>query len=170
METGGTPALTGYSCQDFPSRTTRSRLLLRKDERSLNIWPKISQDLGLWRRPACQTLSKALDISSATARAASDLLKNQLILPDTTVRKSAVDREGLKPYWKPEKRPHFSRWSTILLLISLSKALLTTERRLTGRWIQGPPVSFCKTLKNKILSDTHWRVQQVCMKFRLTLL
>ena len=47
METGGTPALTGYSCQDFPSRTTRSRLLLRKDERSLNIWPKISQDLGL---------------------------------------------------------------------------------------------------------------------------
>ena len=32
MEPSGTPALTGYSCQDFPSRTIRSCLLLRKDE------------------------------------------------------------------------------------------------------------------------------------------
>ena len=32
MEPSGTPALTGYSCEDFPSRTTRSRLLLRKKE------------------------------------------------------------------------------------------------------------------------------------------
>ena len=37
--------------------------------------PEIPQDLILWRRPACQTLSKALDISSATARVAPDLLK-----------------------------------------------------------------------------------------------
>ena len=28
----GTPALTGYSCKDFPSRTTSSCLLLRKEE------------------------------------------------------------------------------------------------------------------------------------------
>ena len=33
MEPSGTPTLTGYSCEDFPSRTTRSRLLLRKEER-----------------------------------------------------------------------------------------------------------------------------------------
>ena len=31
------------------------------------------------------------------------------ILSDTTVRRSAVDQEDLKPYWKSEKRPHFSR-------------------------------------------------------------
>ena len=31
------------------------------------------------------------------------------------------------------KRPHFSRWSTILLFTSFSKTLLTIERRLTGR-------------------------------------
>ena len=31
------------------------------------------------------------------------------------------------------KRTYFSRWSTILLLTSFSKTLLTTERRLTGR-------------------------------------
>ena len=57
----------------------------------------------MWRRPACQTLSKALDISSATARVAPDLLKALAILSNTTVRRSAVDQEDLKPYWKSEK-------------------------------------------------------------------
>ena len=53
-------------------------------------------------------LSKALDISRATARVAQNLLKALAILSDTTVRRSAVDREDLKPYWKSEKKPHFS--------------------------------------------------------------
>ena len=33
----GSPALTGYSCEDFPSRTFRSRPLLRKEEVGPNI-------------------------------------------------------------------------------------------------------------------------------------
>ena len=33
----GTPALTGYSCKDFPSRTFRSLLLQRKEEIRPNI-------------------------------------------------------------------------------------------------------------------------------------
>ena len=37
MEPSGTPALTGYSSEDVPSRTTRSRLLLRKEEIRPNI-------------------------------------------------------------------------------------------------------------------------------------
>ena len=39
---------------------------------------------------------------------ASDLLKTQAILWDTTVRRSPVDPKDLKHYWKSEKRPHFS--------------------------------------------------------------
>ena len=39
-------------------------------------------------------------ISCATARVAPDLLKALAILSDTIVRRSAVDREDLKPYWK----------------------------------------------------------------------
>ena len=50
-----------------------------------------------------------MDILSATAQVAPDLLKAVAILSDTAVRRSAVDREDLKPYWKLEKRPHFSR-------------------------------------------------------------
>ena len=42
-------------------------------------------------------------ISSAAARVAPDLLKALAILSDTTVRRSAVDQEDLKPYWKLEK-------------------------------------------------------------------
>ena len=86
----------------------------------------------MWRKPALKTLSKALDISSATNQVALDMLKALAILIDAIVRRSAVDQEDLKPYWKLEKRPHFPRWSTILLFRSFSMTLLTTERRLTG--------------------------------------
>ena len=41
MEPWGTPALTGYSCEDCPSRTTWSRLLLGEKEIRPNIWPEI---------------------------------------------------------------------------------------------------------------------------------
>ena len=54
------------------------------------------------------------------------------ILSDKTVRRSAVDQEDLKRYWKSEKRPHFSRSSTILLFTKILNTLLTTERRLTS--------------------------------------
>ena len=47
-------------------------------------------------------------MSSATARVASDLLKTLASLSDTIVRRYAVDREDLKPYWKSEKRPNLS--------------------------------------------------------------
>ena len=73
----------------------------------------------MWRRPARPTLSKALDISSATAGITLDLLKASAILSDATVRGSEVDREDQKPYWKSEKRLHLSKWSTILLLTFL---------------------------------------------------
>ena len=36
-----TPALSGYFCEDFPSRAICSCLLLRKDEIRANIWPDI---------------------------------------------------------------------------------------------------------------------------------
>ena len=53
----------------------------------------------MWRKPACKTLTKALDISSATAWVAPDLLKALAILSDTTVRRSTIDREDLNPIY-----------------------------------------------------------------------
>ena len=64
---------------------------------------KIS-DLKFHKTEVCEEdQSKALDISSATAPLATDLLKALAILSDPTVRRSAVDREDLKTYWKSEK-------------------------------------------------------------------
>ena len=37
MDPSGNPALTGYSFKDFPSRTTQSCLLLKKDKIRPNI-------------------------------------------------------------------------------------------------------------------------------------
>ena len=48
-------------------------------------------------------------MSSATARVIPDLLKVLAIPSDRTARRSAVDGEDLKPYWKSEKRSNFSR-------------------------------------------------------------
>ena len=59
------------------------------------------------------------------------VLKALAIVSDTTVRRSAVDREDLKPYWKSEKRPLGDQQSYYLQLFS--KTLLTTERKLTRR-------------------------------------
>ena len=64
------------------------------------------------RIPACQTQSKALDISINTAQVAPYMLTVLEILSDATVRRSVVDREDLKNYWNSEKRPYFSRWLT----------------------------------------------------------
>ena len=48
-------------------------------------------------------------MSSATAQVAPDLLKALPIQSDTPVRRPKIDREDLKPCWKSEKMPHFSR-------------------------------------------------------------
>ena len=37
----GNPALTGYSCEDFPTRIIQSHLFLRQDKIRPNIWPEI---------------------------------------------------------------------------------------------------------------------------------
>ena len=87
--------------------------------------------LSLWKRPACQTLSKALDISSATAWIAPDLLKALEILSDTTVRRSAIDWEYLKPYRKSEKRcrrQHLGR--NEICFISICKFVLLAYARI----------------------------------------
>ena len=78
------------------------------------IWPEILWGFSLWKRTACQTLSNTLDVSTAAPQLAPDLWKALAILLDTTVRRSAIDRE-------------------VLLLTNFSKTLLNTERRLTGQ-------------------------------------
>ena len=92
MEPSGRPTLTGYSYEDFPSRNTRSQLLLRKDKIRPNSWPEIPKVTSLWKRPVFQILSKG-------------------------TKRSAVEQEDLKRNYKegsiPEgdnKPKHFQRF------------------------------------------------------------
>ena len=76
----------------------------------------------MWRKPACQTLLKALNISSAAAWVA--------ILSDTTVRRSAVDWEDIKPYRKSQKRKSQKTSRTLLqqLLACLNLTLNLNQK------------------------------------------
>ena len=71
--------------------------------------------LSLWRRTVCKTLLKAISnsITYNSQKICSCSRRPKTILEIT-------------------KKPHFSKWSTILLFTSFSRNLLTTERRLTG--------------------------------------
>ena len=64
--------------------------------------PEILQEMTSKQYPV-----KSLDISSTIILVVSDLLKAHAILSDTTVRRSAIDQEDLKPRQKSEKRSHF---------------------------------------------------------------
>ena len=93
---------------------------------------------------------KSLGYIKCYTQVAPDLLIALAIISDTTVRRSAVDREDLMPYWKSEKRPHFSRQSSF--------QRLTTERRLTMSWFLVADLS--PTFLNT--GTTH----ETCLQFR----
>ena len=84
MEPSGT-------CEDSPSKTTRSNMLLRKDAIRPNTRPEI-HSTGICDKAQYK---KDLDVSSTTALVAPDLLKALATLSDTAFRRSAVYREDL---------------------------------------------------------------------------
>ena len=82
----------------------------------------------------CQTSMpnsvKVLDISSATARVASNLSKALAILSDT--RRSAVDLEDVN-HAGNQKNNHISLGDQQSYYLNVFQTLLTTERRLAWR-------------------------------------
>ena len=127
-EPWGTPALTRYSYEDFPFRTTQSLLLLRKEETGPNIWPEIQL-----RRKFVKKTSMPKPVKGIGYIRPVKSPKNSIRYNSKKICSQTVDREDLKLYWKSEKSPHFSRRSAVLLFTSFSKTLITTERRLTER-------------------------------------
>ena len=142
IEPSGTLSLTGCSYEDFSSRTTRRCLLLRKDEINSNIWHEITQCLSLWRRQACQTLSKALDISIVTARVAQDLLKPQ---PKPMIYKF------FKDFANNRKKPNS-------VLIFSCRPFPNILKNKDHQW------DLLTIQKTRLPSDTYCYVQLVCMK------
>ena len=87
MEPWENPALTDIFAKNHSKLSITEK---RRNKSKYLTWNSVR--LRLWRRPAYQTLSKALDLSSATALLALDLVKTVAILSDKKIRKSAIDR------------------------------------------------------------------------------
>ena len=87
--------------------------------------------LLLLQKPACKTLANPLiyQVHSLNWPRFTSLT----VLSNKPVRKSGVEQEDLKLYWKLQKMLHFLGGSTSLLFTSFLEILLITERRLT-RW------------------------------------
>ena len=68
-----------------------------------------------------------MDLSGATVRVAPDLLEVQAVRPNTTVRRSTVDQEDLKTYWKPEKG-HISLGDQQSYYLQVSQGLYWSQK------------------------------------------
>ena len=124
IEPWGTPALTGYSFWRLPIQNHLKPSITEKRRNKAKYLTWNSLRLKFVKKTCMPKPVKSLGyIKRYTAPVAPDLLQALAILSDTTVRRSVVYWEDLKPYWKSAKRPQSYYFS---------KTLLTTERRLTG--------------------------------------
>ena len=106
----GAPALTGYSCGDFSFRTTRSRFFLRNKKNKVKYLTWNSRRPNFVKKNIMPNSVKSLGYIKCYISSSLRPVKDLAILFDTTVRKSAADRETLKPYWKSEKRSQNNDW------------------------------------------------------------
>ena len=107
IEPWGTSALTGYLCEDFPSKTTWSRLHKKRRNKARyptwnSIRPKFVKKTSIINpfKSLYQVLYGYIKCSSSSS-------PRPVKSPSNSIRRSAVDREDLiKPRWKSESISH----------------------------------------------------------------
>ena len=94
---------------------------------------------------------------STTAWVAPDLLRALAILADITVKRSAVDQEDLKPYWKLEKMDTLLYAINNPIIYKLSK-VFTNHTKKTNRVV----VFSCRTFPNILkYRDHQWNLPTI---------
>ena len=159
MEPWGILGLTWILVWRLQFRTTRSRPLLRKDEIRSHTSPHVPYDSSLWKKQHVTTHWK-LWIYQVHSSSGPGPINNTSI--SIRVRWSKTMLEITRV--------------TSLSFTSFSKILLTKENKNNRAVVfsnrpypqqsqkQGPQMRPSNDLENKIISDTYWRVQLVCMK------
>ena len=133
MEPWGTPALARYSHEDFPSRTSWSCLLLRKEEKAKYLK---GNSIGL---KFVKKTSMPNSVESYGYIKCYSLISPRLVKsPSNSIRYnhqkiSSWSRRPKTILGIRKKATSLSRWSAILLFTSFSKTLLTMEGRITGQ-------------------------------------
>ena len=115
MKPWGTSALTEYSCQDFPWRTTRSHLLLKKKRNKAKYLTRNFVRRKFVKKTSMPNPVKSLGYIKCYSSSSPRLLKTLAVLSDTIARRSAIDWEDLKirkSHWKSEKRLRLHHSST----------------------------------------------------------
>ena len=102
------------------------------------------------REPVCQTLSKALDISRATALVPPEPLKAQIILSDKLSEDLPLN-EKTRNHTEIRKRSHFTMWSSSQLSAIFSEFLNHRNRT------NGAVVFCCRPLPNILKYSDHMR-------------
>ena len=124
MEPWGTPELTRYSWKDFPSGTTTKLAITEKRWGKAKHKTRNSRRFLFLKKTSMPHPVESLGYINIHSSSSPRFINILAVLWDTTVRRSAVNWEDLKPFWKLEKWLHFLSWSSSLLLPSFSKILL----------------------------------------------
>src|SRR6201990_1708005 len=109
-------------------RTTRNEIREEVTERRIDF-----ERGSLEIKALCQTLSKAFDMSSATAKDSPKPRRAEDQESESRERRSPVERFLRKPYWRSEIRLEELRCFQIFLLRIDSKTLERTEVKEIGR-------------------------------------
>ena len=118
-----------------------------------------------WRRPACQTLSKVLDIPSATARVAQGLLKVLAILEIKTVRNHKLSNRKTTFSQMINKHIIYKFFKDFANHKKKSKRVVVFScKPFPNIFKYKNPQSDPPTIWKASPSDTYWKVQLVCVK------
>ena len=122
MKSRETPILAQRSFEESLSRTTRNVYYW-----VIFYYAKYltgnSMRATFTKKTSISNLSNSFHILNATARVVLDILKALVIIWVPADKRSSVERNELKPYWKSEEISHFPRWLANLFLTSFSKIL-----------------------------------------------
>ena len=129
MKPWGNQPWTGYSWENFPSRTNQNCLSLRKDQ----IKPNIRSRFEFLKKTSMPKPDKNLRyIKWQNSRSPRPIISHSNCIRDNCQKICSWSRRP-ENLLEIRKKADFLRWPTSLLFRSFSKIWLTTERRLTGR-------------------------------------
>ena len=121
IEHWGTPALIGYSCEDFPFTNTWSHPLLRNEEIRQNIWPNIR--LNFMKKSCMPKAVKSLRCVKCYSSSSLSHVKSPINSTRYNCHKICSWLRIPNTILEVWKRPYFTMWSTKLLFTSFFQKL-----------------------------------------------
>ena len=147
MESWETPALTGYFYEEFPSKTTRRCLLLRKKRNKAKYLTWYSIRPKFVKKTSIPNFVESLGYIQCYSSSCPRPVKSSSDSIRHNFRRSAVDGEDVKSYWKSEN----------LIIYKFFKGF-TNHRKKTNRTVVFSSRPFPNILKYR---DHQWDLSTI---------